>query len=659
MTQQSDVVNGPNPVEEESSDDDGFGPMPKKQAEESSSDDEGFGPMPAGGGDDDSSDDCGPRPAKAVKPKKKRRKILANEAVYLDNLPSANMYEKSFMHRDVITHVVASSQEFILTGSADGHIKFWKKQNEGIEFVKHFRAHLTSICNMVLSPNGMLLGSTGTDKAFKLFDVRSFDLIAMIKLDFEPTPALAFVYRDGAPCPLVAIGVNDADTPEVRIYKAEGTADNKPLRSFKLHSKPVHTLQYNKKLHCLVSADKSGMLEVWDPDTLEMPSTVSFQMKSETHLYEMLKNKTYVLSLTVSPDGSVFAAVCNDGRIRIFRATTCKMVRAYDESLEMFTTSQSDPNMSELHLDRIDFGRRSAVEKDLKNSKDALLQSVAFDESGHFVFIPTMLGIKVINLVTNKLVRVLGKIEQTERFLSVALFQDKPKGRAMKAFTMGGEAEQSLTDPTLIACAFKKKRFYMFSRREPAEATDANTGRDVWNEKPSRAEQESAIAASLGDQNILGQQATLITTMGDIVFKLFPAECPKTVENFSTHARNGYYNDVMFHRVIKGFMCQTGDPEGDGTGGESIWGGNFEDEFHRSLKHDRPFTLSMANAGPNTNGSQFFITTVPTPFLDNKHTVFGRVIQGMDVVQLIERVPTNSDDKPYQDIKIIGIQITQ
>ena len=103
--------------------------------------------------------------------------------------------------------------------------------------------------------------------------------------------------------------------------------------------------------------------------------------------------------------------------------------------------------------------------------------------------------------------------------------------------------------------------------------------------------------------------------------------------------RNGYYNNHLFHRVIRGFMIQTGDPLGDGTGGQSIWGADFEDEFNRALKHDRPGTVSMANASaPNTNGSQFFITTVAIPKLDNKHTVFGRVTKGMDVVSEIEKV---------------------
>jgi peptidylprolyl isomerase domain and WD repeat-containing protein 1 len=123
------------------------------------------------------------------------------------------------------------------------------------------------------------------------------------------------------------------------------------------------------------------------------------------------------------------------------------------------------------------------------------------------------------------------------------------------------------------------------------------------------------------------------------------------------HAREGYYDKCIFHRVIKGFMIQTGDPQGDGTGGESIWGGEFEDEFHRSLKHDRPFTVSMANAGPNTNGSQFFITTVPTPWLDNKHTEFGRVTKGFETVTAIENVRTNRHDRPIEEVRIENIEI--
>jgi peptidylprolyl isomerase domain and WD repeat-containing protein 1 len=143
--------------------------------------------------------------------------------------------------------------------------------------------------------------------------------------------------------------------------------------------------------------------------------------------------------------------------------------------------------------------------------------------------------------------------------------------------------------------------------------------------------------------------------MGDIHLRLFPSAAPKTVENFVTHARNGYYNNTIFHRVIKKFMIQGGDPLGDGTGGESIWGGEFEDEFS-TLRHDKPYTLSMANAGPNTNASQFFITTEKTPWLDGKHTIFGRAVKGLDVVHKIENVK-NFKGKPVDDVKIVSITI--
>ena len=115
---------------------------------------------------------------------------------------------------------------------------------------------------------------------------------------------------------------------------------------------------------------------------------------------------------------------------------------------------------------------------------------------------------------------------------------------------------------------------------------------------------------AIGAQRIY-ETAIIHTTVGDIHLQLFAKECSKTVENFCVHSKNGYYNNHIFHRAIKGFMIQTGDPLGTGTGGESIWGGEFADEFHPSLRHDRPYTLSMANAGANSNGSQFFLTVVP------------------------------------------------
>ena len=180
--------------------------------------------------------------------------------------------------------------------------------------------------------------------------------------------------------------------------------------------------------------------------------------------------------------------------------------------------------------------------------------------------------------------------------------------------------------------------------------------------------------------------ATIKTNMGEIKIKLFPAEAPKTVENFITHAKNGYYDGLIFHRVIKDFMIQGGDPTGTGMGGESIWEHSFEDEFDVKL-HNIKGALSMANAGPNTNGSQFFIVqadSVPgnmleqmkempesfpedivkayeekggTPWLDFRHTVFGQVVEGIDVVDSIADVAVGTADKPLDDVIIETITV--
>ena len=151
--------------------------------------------------------------------------------------------------------------------------------------------------------------------------------------------------------------------------------------------------------------------------------------------------------------------------------------------------------------------------------------------------------------------------------------------------------------------------------------------------------------------------AVIKTNMGTIEVELFADQTPKTVENFVGLANKGYYNGVIFHRVIKNFMIQGGDPTGTGRGGASFWGGKFEDEFVPGLTFDGPGLLAMANAGPNTNGSQFFITTVTTPWLNNHHTIFGKVINGMDVVYEIGNTRTAPGDKPVNDVIMESVTI--
>ncbi|MDQ2086437.1 peptidylprolyl isomerase [Herbivorax sp. ANBcel31] len=180
--------------------------------------------------------------------------------------------------------------------------------------------------------------------------------------------------------------------------------------------------------------------------------------------------------------------------------------------------------------------------------------------------------------------------------------------------------------------------------------------------------------------------AVMTTSMGDIKIRLFPDIAPMAVENFTTHAQDGYYDDLIFHRVMDDFMIQGGDPLGTGTGGRSIWGEPFEDEFDDSIRHFRG-ALSMANSGPNTNNSQFFIVQNKevgadslraagqagasrellekyyqvggTPHLDDNHTVFGQVYEGLDVVDEITSVEVDGRDRPEEEIKIISIEIKE
>ncbi|CAD7968222.1 unnamed protein product [Amoebophrya sp. A25] len=147
---------------------------------------------------------------------------------------------------------------------------------------------------------------------------------------------------------------------------------------------------------------------------------------------------------------------------------------------------------------------------------------------------------------------------------------------------------------------------------------------------------------------------TVYTSMGEITFELYWDHAPRTCRNFYELAKRGYYESTLFHRIIRDFMIQGGDPTGTGRGGECIYpGGKFNDEIHQGLKHTGAGILSMANAGANTNGSQFFITLSPCNHLDGKHTIFGRVLTGMRVVEKMGLVQTDGKDRPIDDVRII------
>ncbi|XP_044020804.1 peptidylprolyl isomerase domain and WD repeat-containing protein 1 isoform X1 [Aphidius gifuensis] len=601
--------------------------------------------------DDSDSEWIGPTPSEAAPIKK--QKVLDHEQVFVDNLPSCECYEKSYMHRDVITNIVVTKTNFVITASSDGFVKFWKKQEELIEFVKHYRAHVMPIQGLAASHNGVYAATISLDEMMKVFDVINFDMINMIELKFTPG-CIEWIYSLGDA--IAAVAVADQESSKICVYDGQGAKE--PLHILdRLHTKPVTVMKFNPIYETCISIDKAGIIEYWTTPKHEykFPKIVKFESKLDTDLFEFVKNKTYPCDIAISPDGKKFASLSGDRKVRVFNFLTGKLYRVFDESLKRFSelqqTIQQLPNM--------EFGRRMAVEKELDKT-GTNLGNIIFDESGYMIMYSTMLGIKLVNIYTNKCIKIIGKPENI-RPMKLALFQGKGK-KSTAATTVEIEGSNNPTlemikpDPTLFCTAHKKNRFFIFTRREPEDTKNQECDRDVFNEKPSKEDIISSTEAT--SMQKIYDTAIIHTALGDIHVSLFSKDTPKTVENFCVHAKNSYYNSHIFHRIIKGFMVQTGDPTGTGTGGQSIWGGEFNDEFKSHLKHDRPYTVSMANAGPNTNGSQFFITLIPTPWLDNKHTVFGRVVKGMEVVQNISQVKTNpKTDKPYDDIRIVSITV--
>ena len=609
------------------------------------------GPAPPAPGDagDDEPVDVGP-----ALPPPKKAKTLPFESVYLDSLPCAAMYEKSYMHRDFVTFVaVTPGTDFFITASHDGHLKIWAKRYEGIEFVKHFRSHMGPILGLSVSADGLYCATVGQDKSVKVYDVVNFDMTLMIKLPYMPTTC-EFVYRKGEAKQKIAVA---DQTGKIYVYDTL-SSEQTPVKVLELHRAAVRCMKYNAARGIVISADDKGVIDYWSPSTYEFPTDgVDFRFKLDTDLYSLAKAKTKALTLEVSQDGEQFSTTGPDRRVRVFRFATGKLRHVIDESLESANDVQRSGNEN-YQLEDIDFGRRLAKDREMESDGEVGYPNAIFDESGNFILYATLLGIKVVNLVTSRCARIVGKVENTERFMQLAMFQGVPKKD--KRSRGSGKDTKTTTekDPTIVCSAFQKTRLYLFTRREPEDWDDAVGGRDVFNEKPLADEMVAAASLAATASTSLARSAVIHTTLGDIHVKLFPDETPKTCENFTTHAKNGYYDGLLFHRVIKGFMLQTGDPLGDGTGGVSIWGGEFEDEITRDLRHDRPYTVSMANAGPNTNGSQFFITTVATPWLDGKHTVFGRVVKGADVVHSIEKLKTDKGDKPLIDVKMANITLS-
>lgn len=587
---------------------------------------------------------------------KKRKAVNATELRLLENLPAAERYERSYMHRDILHSVHCTPTMFIVTASVDGHVKFWKKREIYIEFVKHFRAHIGGLLHTAVSADGVRYATTALDRKVKIFDVINFDMINMISLDVEAS-LIEWIYTSGST--LHGIAVVEKESNIIRVYDSTSSSSKESALLDKIHFKgsKITAMRFCPTHKIVITADSQGMIEFWNS---EAPYEINedlfeFKYKMQTDLYDLAKNKAFVMHIAVSPDGEKFSAYGSDRIVRVFKLRKGKIWRQFDETLKSISEQQKNEEL----INEMDFGRKMANEKELPKHDKLRLSESIFDESGRFFLYSTLWGVRVISLRTGACIKIIG-LTETFRPLSLALCQGSlTEDKRSAALTLDMKAAsnpalaENLKDPTLFVTAHKSKRFYLFTQRElDGEAYE----RDIFNEKPTK--EESVAAAQTAQARRLATKVCLRTSMGDIYIKLFKDKVPKTVENFVVHVRNGYYNNHIFHRVIKGFMIQTGCPLGTGTGGESIWGGEFEDEILPELRHKKPFTVSMANAGPNSNGSQFFITVCPCPWLDNKHTIFGEIYQGMENVLKISQAPVdNKTDKPWDDMTILNASV--
>ena len=626
------------------------------------------------GSDDDSSSDFGPAPAPAADttenvssttpgstvaapPAQKRRKVLRNRDSILKELPCQELYEKSYMHKDALAQVlVAPYTNFVMTCSVEGILKFWKKAPRDIIPVKVYRPHMGPFVACVSHCGKWLATRAHTaDRKMKIFDVENFDMVTMIDITFA---AGVFEFIHGKSALQARLAVCEAVAAVVHIFSTEGQALCTHTLS---HSSRVVHMKMNVACDSVISIDADGVIDYWGNEA-PFAFPIKTMKKYETDLFKLAEDSIQALSLEVSRDGRLFAIMGSNRLVYVYNFAKGKFFRVYDETLAQAEELQrTHPTFQ---LDKLDFGKRMATEREMERScSTAPPCNVTFDESGNFILFASMFGVKVLNLTSNSVEVILGRLETTERFLSIALFQGKIEATQQLLQQLGKDVmEQAKSpDPTIFAIAWRRPRFFLLTRHEPEDASkeDPNAvGRDAFNEKPSA---EDIALLSTAKKVNTANIAIFRTTMGDIHIQLFPNETPKTNENFVGHAKAGFYDGLVFHRVVKKNFIQTGCPNGDGTGGESIWGGNFNDEFHPKLTHDRPYTVSMANRGPGTNGSQFFITTAVCDWLNDKHTVFGRVTKGTDVVQAIENVPVHTsgprENKPVDPIRIINVEI--
>lgn len=670
----------------------------------------------------------------------------------LIKLPDQSLYQRSFMHRDIISNIlVHSDSNTIITTSNDGFIKFWKRSldtscidflvgfhiyhrsNSPFTFSSHSSSLNSAFLGISMSEDGRYLSTIGTlssDKiALKLFDVANLDMITMKSLDFifkkdskqEINEKEKEIEREEEksqemetekfPISISLVKPKNQRDLEVWItHKDHIFILQKIELTFKMEIKvPFIISQIVNNQDTMIIADSQGKIYYWNIETGKQIEKQEFP--KETHLEsESFIENLKIFPIIVSNCKRWFAYLASDRQVRIFRFSTGRLYRKYDESLNFYENTKAEERPT-------DFARRMKLESDLDkhvasfsfqtlNSFNSTSTSTSssllnfapcccFDDSGEFIFIPSPFGVKIIHLGSNKLVSLIGGKEQNIRIHQIALYQGSPKSTlasslstfsssdggvngsdesgsigpiSLEMMTSNNPAldEISKIYPMLICSAWNKQRFYLFTQ-QPPNKVGQRLDRDVMNEASFSLSKDSNLTLfpidesgnSINNSSI--KRAVIRTNFGDIPITLFPQVAPLAVENFSNLSKRGYYNNLLFHRIIPNFIIQTGDPLNNGTGGTSMWNTKFPDEIVPIVKFDRSFRLAMANSGKDSNASQFFITITKCPWLDGKHTIFGEVAEGeegesgRETTVEISKQKRDKMDRPLQDIKVIDI----
>ena len=539
---------------------------------------------------------------------------------FLGRLPSSELYYRSYMHKDNVQFVASSTQnDFFITMSVDGAIKFWHRTENEIEFVKKIGTKSGSFHSYSVSYDGKYIATGMKNGRVFVFDIPNFDLVN--RFDFKVADSTTVCFFYDSEVPVYQLGITFSSKPDIIIVDIlerveEKNPIPKPMRTIgRESSRPISLIAFNVVKKCAISVDADGVIELWNNDGTN--PTFDFNSTFQTDFYVLAQNSLSACSIAIAKPGNYFALCCSDWAVRVFDFNTGKIVQTITEV-----------NENKYNLDKDDYDSRVVIERQYLASNSYF--AVDFDDSGNIIAVPSMFGLKFISVQSGDLLRIIGRVEKHERFNSVSLLQNE--------YPMG------------ILTAFDKQRFYLFTTKPPESFK-----RDVVNEKTVEKTSKSVKVKRTAPTK-LPTIATLHTSYGSIKFEMYPDECPLTVENFVTHAKRGYFDNIKFHRVVRDFCVQTGDPTGLGTGGESIWGKNIDDEIlPDGHTFDEAGMVGMANYGKNTNASQFFITTRPAPNLNGSHTCWGKVIEGMENVKKMELVDCDMYNHPRSEIKLVNI----